>query len=54
VFFYKSWAPFFQIKQRWAPFLAKFSGILPGFSTNQNFGCVLAPLPPTPLAMSQT
>jgi len=54
VFFCKRWAPFFQlqtlgatIKQRWAPFLPglleilpRFLGILPGFSTNQNFwGC---------------
>jgi len=30
----------FEAKQRWAPFLPRFSGILPKFSTNQNFwGC---------------
>ena len=47
VFFCKRWAPFFEVKQRWGPFLPGFSGILPRFprilykfSTNQNFwGC---------------
>ena len=44
VFFCKRWAPFYEIKQRWAPFLPGFSEILPRFSrivreisTNQNF-----------------
>jgi len=55
VFFCKHWAAFFEMKQRWAPFLPGFSGILPRFSTNQTFGSVLAPPappappPPTPL-----
>jgi len=41
VFFWKCWVQFFEIKQRWAPFLPAFSAILLGFSTNQNFwGCV--------------
>jgi len=40
VFFCTPWAPFFEIKRRWAPFLTGFSGILPRFSANQNFwGC---------------
>jgi len=44
VFFCKRWAPFYEIKQGWAPFLPGFSEILPrflrtfpGFSINQNF-----------------
>jgi len=37
VFFCKPWAPFFEVKQRWVPFLPGFSGILPRFSANQNF-----------------
>ena len=44
VFFCKRWAPFYEIKQGWAPFLPgfseilpRFSRILPGFSINQNF-----------------
>ena len=51
---------FFEVKQRWAPFLPKFSGIfsrnlgilfgfsgiLPKFSTNQIFGDALAPPAP--------
>ena len=46
VFFCKCWPPFlyFEVKQRWAPFLSgfprifpRFSGIFPGISTNQNF-----------------
>jgi len=49
VFFCKPWAPFFEVKQRWAPFLLGFSGILPRFSGNQNFWGALAPTPPTPL-----
>jgi len=32
VFFCKGWAPFFRIKQCWAPFLPAFSKILPRFS----------------------
>jgi len=58
VFFCKHWTPFFEVKQRWAPFLPwfsgilprfsevlpKFSGISPKFSTNQNFwGCTSTP-----------
>jgi len=44
VFFCKPWAPFFEIKQRWVPFLPGFSGILPRFSANQNFwGCSCTP-----------
>jgi len=44
VFFCKRWAPFYEMKQSWTPFLPgfskilrRFSRILPGFSTNQNF-----------------
>jgi len=37
MFFCKRWAPFFEVKQHWAPFLPRFSGIFPGLSTNQNF-----------------
>jgi len=34
----------FQTKQSWAPFLTGFLGILPRFSTNQNFwGCACTP-----------
>jgi len=47
--FLQTLGAFFEIKQRWAPFLSAFSGILPGFSTNQIFGGALAPPPPTPL-----
>jgi len=36
-------------EQRWAPFLPRFSGILPRFSTDQNFWGMLAPPLPTPL-----
>ena len=51
VFFCKRWAPFLEVKQYWAPFLhgfseilLRFSGISPGFSTNQNFrGCACTP-----------
>ena len=49
--FCKRWAPFFEGKQRWVPFLPRFSGIppefsevLPKFSTNQHFwGCACNP-----------
>jgi len=41
------WAPFFEVKQRWEPFLPRFSGIVPGFLTNQNFwGCTWNPCTP--------
>ena len=44
VFFWKCWVPFFEIKQRSLPFMPKFSAILLGFSTNQNFwGCAFIP-----------
>jgi len=33
-------------------FLPRFSGVLPGFSTNQNFWGALASPPPTPLVLS--
>jgi len=56
--FCKRWAPFFQIKHRWAPFLSRFSGILqrfsqilrrftqifPDFQHMETFGGALAPL----------
>jgi len=48
----KPWAPFFEVKQRWALFLPGFSGLLPRLSANQNFWDWLAtsaPPPPTPL-----
>jgi len=38
--------------QTFGAILAGFSGILSGFSTNQDFGGARAPLPPTPLAIS--
>ena len=31
LFFCKSWAPFLKVKQRWAPFLPRLSGILPRY-----------------------
>jgi len=31
LFFCKYWVPFFEVKQRWAPFLPRFSGILPRY-----------------------
>jgi len=47
LFFCKPWAQFFEVKQGWAPFLPRFSGILFGFSTNQNFlGCACTPCTP--------
>ena len=59
LFFCKLWAPFFEVKQRWSPFLSglsgilpRYSGILPKFLTNQNFWeCACTP-PPTPLLPS--
>jgi len=62
VFFCRRWAPTFEVKQRWTPFLhrcsgslprnlgilPKFSGILPGFSTKQIFwGWAFTPCTPT-------
>jgi len=48
VFLCKTSAPFFEVKQRWAPFLPGFSGLLPRFSANQNFwGCACNPCTPT-------
>ena len=38
VSFCKPWVPFFEVKQRWAPFIPGFSGIFLRFSANQNFG----------------
>jgi len=51
VFICKRWVPFFKVKQRWAPFLLGFSGILTRFLdilleflTNQNlWGCKCTP-----------
>jgi len=43
LFFCKRWALFFEVKQRWAPFLPRFLGIFPGFSSNQNLGVRLHP-----------
>jgi len=44
------WCSLYKCKQRWAPFawifsiFPRFSGILPGLSTNQNFcGCACTP-----------
>jgi len=31
LFFCKPWAPFLEVKQRWAPFLLRFSGISPRY-----------------------
>ena len=48
VFFCKPWAPIFETKQLWTPFLTGFSGILPRFSANQNFwGCACTHCIPT-------
>jgi len=48
VFFCKRLAPFFEIKQRWVPYFPRFSGILPGFSENQNlWGCACTACTPT-------
>jgi len=48
VFLCKPWAPFFEVKQRWAIFLPGFSGLLPRFLANQNFwGCACSPCTPT-------
>ena len=38
VFLCKPSAPLFEVKQRWAPFLPGFSGLLPRISANPN-GC---------------
>jgi len=58
VFLCKPWASYFEIKQRWAPFLPGFSErhfypdflfvkLLPRFSANQNFwGCACNPCIP--------
>jgi len=44
VFLCKPWAPFFEVKQRWAQFVFGFSGILPIFSPNQSlWGCACSP-----------
>jgi len=44
VIFCKPWAPFFEVKQGWAPFSRGLSGMLPRFSANQNFwGCACTP-----------
>jgi len=42
--FIKTLGAIFEVKQRWAPFLPRFSGIFPGFSTNQNFWGYAVPL----------
>ena len=56
--FLQTLAPFFEVKQRWAPFfpgfswiLTRFSGMLSGFQQIKTFGGVLAPPPPTPLPL---
>jgi len=47
VFLCKPWAPFFEVKQRWAPFSPGFSGPYPRFLANQNFwGCACNPCTP--------
>ena len=65
MFFCKLWAPFFEVKQRWTPFLPVLGGFYPDFQTFcQNFpgicphfqqiktfvGALATPAPPTPLA----
>jgi len=48
VFFHKLWVWFLEVKQRWAPFIPGFSGILLRFSANQHFwGCACTPCTPT-------
>jgi len=38
----------FEVKQRWAPLIPVFSGLLPRFSANQNiWGCACNPWTPT-------
>jgi len=54
LFFRKCWAPFFEVKQRWATFFPDFALIQVFFPdlTNKKFGGALAPSahpPPTPL-----
>jgi len=49
VFFLQTLSAIFEIKQRSAPFLPGFSGILLRFAANQNFWGALAPPSPTPL-----
>jgi len=53
VFFCKPWAPFFEVKQRRAPILRGFSGMLPRFSADQNFwGCTCTPCSNTTVFIS--
>jgi len=53
VFFCKPWAPFFEVKQRRAPILRGFSGMLPRFSADQNFwGCACTPCSNTTVFIS--
>jgi len=48
VFFCKPWAPIFEVKRRWAPFLPGISRILSRFSANLNlWGCSFTPCTPT-------
>jgi len=39
----KPWASFFEVTQRWAPYLPRFSRILPRFFDNSNWGCACTP-----------
>ena len=49
LFICKPWAPFFEVKQRWAPFLPRFSfcsdfqGFCPDFQQIKTFGGALSP-----------
>ena len=55
VFICKCWAPFFEVKQRWAQFCPNFQGFCPEFQQIKTFGGALAPpalTPPTPLRLS--
>jgi len=61
VFFCKHWARFFEIKQRWSPFLPGFRRICPDFQgfyqdfqQIKTFGVELAPQLPTPLPSIMT
>ena len=46
VFLYKTWAPFFEVKQFWAPLLPDFQGFCPDFQQIKTFGVRLHPLHP--------
>jgi len=46
LFFCKPWGPFFEVKQRWAPFYPDFQGFCLNFQQIKSFGVLLPPLHP--------